>query len=140
MARFEDIETFVRVARTQSFGEAARQLRVVKSVVSRRIKKLEDFVGAPLFHRSTRTVRLSDVGQALLPNRIGLMNRANDVLDQMRGAREGPEGSLKVHVVPGFVLGDFASLIHRFQSAYPAIRLELMVSDEIVDPINAGFD
>ena len=89
MDRLENIETFVRVAQTQSFAEAARQLRVAKSVVTSRVKQLEEFVGKPLFHRSTRMVRLTDVGQAFLADCVGLVGRANDVLDQMRGASEG---------------------------------------------------
>jgi DNA-binding transcriptional LysR family regulator len=140
MDRLENIETFVRVAQTQSFAEAARQLRVAKSVVTSRVKQLEEYVGAPLFHRSTRMVRLSDVGQAFLGDCVGLVGRANDVMDQMRGARVGPTGILRVHALTGFVLGHFASLLHAFQVSYPDIRLELIVSDAVVDPVKAGVD
>jgi DNA-binding transcriptional LysR family regulator len=140
MDRLENIETFVRVAETQSFAEAARQMRVAKSVVTSRIKQLEDYVGAPLFHRSTRMVRLSDVGQAFLGDCVGLIGRANDVFDQMRGARAGPSGVLRIHALTGFVLGHFASLLKDFQVTYPDIRLELIVSDAVVDPVKAGVD
>jgi DNA-binding transcriptional LysR family regulator len=140
MDRLENIETFVRVAQTQSFAEAARQLRVAKSVVTSRVKQLEEFVGKPLFHRSTRMVRLTDVGQAFLADCVGLVGRANDVLDQMRGANEGPTGMLRVHALTGFVLGHFASLLRKFQVNYPDIRLELIVSDAVVDPVKAGVD
>ena len=63
MDRFRSIEAFVRVAESQSFAEVARQLRVSKSVITTRVQQLEDFVGAPLFHRTTRNVRLSEIGQ-----------------------------------------------------------------------------
>jgi DNA-binding transcriptional LysR family regulator len=140
MDRLENIETFVRVAETQSFAEAARQLRVARSVVTARVKQLEDHVGAPLFHRSTRVVRLSDVGQAFLRDCTELVGRANDVIDQMRDARSGPVGTLRVHALTGFVLGHFASLLREFQVAYPDIHLELIVSDAVVDPVKAGVD
>ncbi len=140
MDRLENIETFVRVAETQSFAEAARQLRVAKSVVTHRVKQLEEHVGAPLFHRSTRVVRLSDVGQAFLRDCAALVARANDVMDQMRGARAGPTGVLRIHALTGFVLGHFASLLHAFQVNYPDIHLELIVSDTVVDPVKAGVD
>lgn len=140
MDRLENIETFVRVARTQSFAEAARQLRVAKSVVTTRVKQLEEHVGAPLFHRSTRMVRLSDVGQAFLRDCTELVGRANDILDQMRDARTGPTGVLRVHALTGFVLGHFASLLRAFQVSYPDIHLELIVSDAVVDPVKAGVD
>ena len=140
MDRLENIETFVRVAETQSFAEAARQMRVAKSVVTSRIKQLEDHVGAPLFHRSTRMVRLSDIGQAFLCDCVGLVGRANDLLDQMRTARVGPTGVLRIHALTGLVLGHFAALLKDFQSTYPDIRLELIVSDAVVDPVKAGVD
>jgi DNA-binding transcriptional LysR family regulator len=140
MDRLENIETFVRVAQTQSFAEAARQMRVAKSVVTSRVKQLEDHVGAPLFHRSTRVVRLSDVGQAFLRDCTELVGRANDILDQMRDARAGPTGTLRIHALTGFVLGHFATLLRAFQVSFPDIHLELIVSDAVVDPVKAGVD
>ena len=61
MDRFLSIEAFVRVAQTRSFAEAARQLRLSKSVVSARVQ-LEELLGGPLFHRTKRAVRLSETG------------------------------------------------------------------------------
>jgi len=138
--RLQNIETFVRVAQTQSFAEAARQLRVAKSVVTTRIKQLEDYLGGPLFHRSTRVVRLSELGQAFLRDCTELVGRANDIVDQMRDVRGKPAGTLRVHALTGFVLGHFGALLRDFQARYPEIRLELMVSDNVVDPVQAGVD
>lgn len=140
MDRLQNIETFVRVAQTQSFAETARQLRVAKSVVTTRIKQLEDYLGAPLFHRSTRVVRLSELGQAFLRDCTELVGRANDIVDQMRDVRGKPAGTLRVHALTGFVLGHFGALLRDFQGTYPDIRLELMVSDAVVDPVQAGVD
>jgi DNA-binding transcriptional LysR family regulator len=140
MDRLQNIETFVRVAQTQSFAEAARQLRVAKSVVTTRIKQLEDYLGGPLFHRSTRVVRLSELGQAFLRDCTELVGRANDIVDQMRDVRGKPAGTLRVHALTGLVLGHFGSLLREFQATYPEIRLELVVSDAVVDPVQAGVD
>lgn len=140
MDRLQNIETFVRVAQTQSFAEAARQLRVAKSVITTRIKQLEDYLGAPLFHRSTRVVRLSEFGQAFLRDCTELVTRATDLVDQMRDATVRPSGSLRVHALTGLVLGHFGSLLRTFQTTYPEIRLELTVSDVVVDPVKAGVD
>ncbi|HET8746339.1 MAG TPA: LysR family transcriptional regulator [Ramlibacter sp.] len=140
MDRLQNLETFVRVAQTQSFGEAAQQLRVAKSVVTTRIKQLEDYLGAPLFHRSTRVVRLSELGQAFLRDCTQLVSRANDVVDQMRNVRGKPAGTLRVHALTGFVIGHFGSLLREFQDTYPDIHLELIVSDAVVDPVKAGVD
>lgn len=140
MDRLQNIETFVRVAQTQSFAEAARQLRIARSVVTTRIKQLEEYVGSPLFHRSTRMVRLSEVGQAYLRDCTELVGRANDIVDQMRDVSGTPAGNLRVHALTGLVLGRFASLLRKFQTRYPNIHLELIVSDAVVDPVNAGVD
>jgi DNA-binding transcriptional LysR family regulator len=137
MDRLQNIEAFVRVANTQSFAEAARQLRVAKSVVTTRVKQLEDYLGAPLFHRSTRVVRLSELGEAFLRDCSELVVKASDIVDQMRDVHGTPAGSLRVQVIPGLVHGQFASLIQSFQAAYPDIRLDLTVSDIVVDPVKA---
>lgn len=135
-----NIEAFVRVAQTQSFAEAARQMRVAPSVVTTRIKQLEENIGTPLFHRSTRLVRLTETGQAFVRDSAELVRRSQDLLDQMRDMRGTPQGVLRVHALTGFVLGRFASLLASFQEAYPEIRVEVSVSDEVVDPVAAGVD
>ncbi|MDH5538128.1 MAG: LysR family transcriptional regulator, partial [Rhizobacter sp.] len=140
MDRFLAIDAFVRVAETQSFAEAARQMRVSRSVVTARIQQLEEFVGAPLLHRNTRSVRLSDLGQAFLRDCTELVARTNEVVDQMREVTTSPAGRLRVHALPGFVLGHLAKLLQEFQARYPQIVLELIVSDAVIDPVKEGFD
>lgn len=96
MDRFLAIDAFVRVAEVRSFAEAARQMRVSRSVVTARIQQLEEFVGAPQFHRNTRSVRLSELGQTFLRDCIELVGRTNEVVDQMREVTTSPVGRLRV--------------------------------------------
>jgi DNA-binding transcriptional LysR family regulator len=140
MDRFLAIDAFVRVAESQSFAQAARQLRVSRSVVTARIQQLEEFIGAPLFHRNTRSVRLSELGQAFLRDCSELVGRTNEVVDQMREVSASPAGRLRVHALPGFVLGHLAQVLQEFQARYPQIVLELIVSDAVIDPVREGFD
>jgi DNA-binding transcriptional LysR family regulator len=140
MDRFLAIDAFVRVAETQSFAEAARQMRVSRSVVTTRIQQLEAFVGAPLFHRNTRSVRLSELGQAFLRDCVELVGRTNEVVDQMREVTTSPTGRLRVHALPGFVLGHLAQVLQRFQARYPQIVLDMIVNDAAIDPVKEGFD
>jgi DNA-binding transcriptional LysR family regulator len=140
MDRFLAIDAFVRVAESQSFAEAARQMRVSRSVVTARIQQLEAFVGAPLFHRNTRSVRLSDLGHSFLRDCTELVGRTNEVVDQMREVTTSPVGRLRVHALPGFVLGHLARLLQEFQSRYPRIVLDLVVNDAVLDPVKEGFD
>lgn len=140
MDRFVAIETFVRVAEARSFAEAARQLRVARSVVTDRIRQFEAEVGAPLFIRNTRSVVLSDLGQAFIRDCTDLLGRTNSMVDQMREVKSSPAGRLRVYALPGFVLGHLARLLQDFQERYPKIVLDLVVSDAVIDPVKEGFD
>jgi DNA-binding transcriptional LysR family regulator len=140
MDRFVAIDTFVRVAEAKSFAEAARQLRVARSVVTERVQQLETLVGAPLFHRNTRSVQLSELGQAFLRDCTELVGRTNTVVDQMREMTSSPAGRLRVRVLPGLVLGRLARMLEEFQARYPQTVLDLVVSDAVIDPVREGFD
>jgi len=138
--RFLALETFVRVGETQSFAEAARQLRVARSVVTDRVQQLEELVGSPLFHRNTRSVRLTEIGQAFLRDCAEIVGRTHEVVDQMRGSAASPKGRLRVHALPGFVLGHLAQLLQAFQASYQNIVLDIVVNDAAIDPVKEGFD
>jgi DNA-binding transcriptional LysR family regulator len=138
--RFSAIDTFVRVAESRSFAAAARQMRVSRSVVTARIQQLETFVGAPLFHRNTRSVQLSELGLTFLRDCAELVGRTNEVVDQMREVTTSPSGRLRVHALPGFVLGHLAHVLQEFQGRYPQIVLDMIVNDAAIDPVKEGFD
>jgi DNA-binding transcriptional LysR family regulator len=140
MDRFQSIDTFVRVAETGSFAETARQLKVSKSVVTTRIQQLEDLVGVALFHRTTRHVRLSEVGEMYLHDCADLVSRSNELMDVMRESHVSPTGNLRIHALPGFVLERMAHLLSRFLTLYPDISIDLVVNDAVVDPVKEGFD
>ena len=140
MDRFSAIDTFVRVAEARSFAEAARQMRLSRSVVTARIQQLESFVGAPLFHRNTRSVQLSELGLTFLRDCADLVGRTNEVVDQMREVTTSPSGRLRVHALPGFVLGHLTHVIKEFQARYPQIVLDMIVNDVAIDPVKEGFD
>ena len=99
MDRFLSIEAVVRVAQAQSFAEAARQLRLSKSVLTTRVQQLEELLGTPLFHRTTRTVRMSETGQAFYRDCLELVTRTNDVIDQMRGTQASPAMGVPSYLV-----------------------------------------
>jgi DNA-binding transcriptional LysR family regulator len=140
MDRFLSIQAFVRVAETESFAEAARQLGVAKSVVTTRVKQLEEYVNASLFHRSTRHVRLSEVGAAYFKECAELIARVDGLTDHMRELKSSPAGTLRVHALPGFALGHLSRALGDFQERNPGIALEVDVNDRVVDPVEEGYD
>ena len=140
MDRFLCIQAFVRVAETQSFATAARQLGVTPSVITSRIKQLEGFVQAPLFHRSTRKVALSETAKTFFEECVELLARVDSVTDRMRLTQDTPLGLLRLQVLPGFALGPFARALKDFTIEYPHISLDITVSDQSVNPIDEGYD
>lgn len=140
MDHFLSMDAFVRVAEVGSFAEVARQLNVSKSVVTTRIQQLEEFVGVPLFHRSTRNVRLSEVGEVYYDECSNLVAKANEVVDHMRQFRGSPTGVLRVHGIPGFVLGHMADFLLKFKAKNPGITFDFVVNDLVIDPVKEGFD
>lgn len=88
---------------------------MARSVVTTRIKQLEDYVGAPLFHRSTRVVRLTDVSQAFQRDCTELVVRATDIVDQMRDVLGSLSGTLRIHFLRKSALGRGLSFIMQFK-------------------------
>jgi DNA-binding transcriptional LysR family regulator len=134
------MEAFVRAAEAQSFASAARQLGVAKSVVTSRVKQLEEHFGVALFHRSTRAVRLSEVGESYYAECVQLVQRVNDLSARTSAATHSLSGSLNVHVLPGFALGHFSQALIAFREAHPRIEFVVTVNDRVIDPVQEGFD
>jgi DNA-binding transcriptional LysR family regulator len=138
--RFLCIQAFVRVAENQSFAKAARQLGVTPSVITNRIKQLETFLETPLFHRSTRTVSLSEAGARFFDECADLIMQVDSVTDRMRLAQATPSGMLRVQVLPGFAIGHLGRALKDFSTAYPDINIDITVSDKAANPVDEGYD
>jgi DNA-binding transcriptional LysR family regulator len=140
MDRFLSIQAFVRVAEKESFAEAARQLGVAKSVITQRVKQLEDFIEAPLFHRTTRSVKLSEIGATFFKECTELVTRLDDVTNQMRDLKGTPKGTLRLHVLPGFAIGHLSMVLREYQEQYPDVLLDIVVNDRVVNIVEEGYD
>lgn len=130
----------MHVAESQSFANAARQLGVTPSVITSRVKQLENFIETPLFHRSTRTVTLSEAGVTFFEECANLITQIDSVTDRMRLAQATPSGMLRVQVLPGFALGHLGRAIKDFSAAYPDINIDITVSDKTANPVDEGYD
>jgi DNA-binding transcriptional LysR family regulator len=140
MDQLRSLEAFVTVADTLSFAAAAKRLGVSKSVVTTRIQQLEDAIDSPLFHRSTRAVRLTEVGRAFAPECGDLLGKTARLVDRMRDMKGALRGVLRVHVLPGYAFGLYERHLKAFGERHPDIALEVTVSDAIIDPAREGFD
>ena len=134
------IEAFVRVAETENFANAARQIGVAKSVVTTRIKQLEEHLGVALFHRSTRAVKLSEVGESYYRDCSDLVLRVQELTSKSQQEGATLKGTLRLHVLPGFALGHFSKALVDFRNVHPRIEFEVTVNDRVVDPVQEGLD
>lgn len=131
---------FARVAETGSFSEAARRTGMPISTVSRKIAELEDQLGIRLFERSTRSLRLTDVGTEILEQaqRGAEVSEAVDSIASNRLSEV--RGTLRLSAPPSISDNFLAPLIGAFQAAYPAVEVQVLITDRHVDHIAEGVD
>ncbi|MFT6407086.1 MAG: DNA-binding transcriptional LysR family regulator [Arenicella sp.] len=122
---------FLKVAETQNFTVAAKKLGVPASSVSRRIQALEQELGTTLIHRSTRVVKLTELGEVYLAQ-IQPAITALENADQMVGKQsQEPSGILRITALPGY--GRFCLLpaLNNLKQQYPDIILDIELTDQI---------
>lgn len=140
MDLFLSMEAFVRVAELGSFSKAARQLHSSKSVITTRVKALETTLEVALFHRSTRAVRLSEVGQRYYQESQRILADVDALRRSSQLMNTTARGLLRLHVLPGVALSGFAGLLRAFRRLHPNTEFDVTVSDHVVDPVEAGVD
>ncbi len=134
------LHVFHQVAERGSFQAAANELGLPRSSVSKKIRQLEEFVGQPLLRRSTRQLRLTDVGRDLLAGTGELnavMANLHGLIDDVQAAPHG-----KVKISASILMGQvfLVPLLSRLRSLYPEIELELSLDDRTVDLLAEKVD
>lgn len=140
MDRLAALEAFAKVAETQSFSEAARRLRSSKSAVSRHVAALEADLGARLFHRTTRSLTLTEAGRdyfARTGRILADLAEANASVSQLQAA---PRGHLRVNAPMSFGFLHLAPALGDFLSRYPEVELDVTLTDRFIDLIDEGVD
>lgn len=140
MDRFENMNAFVRVVELGSISAAADQLQVAKSVISRRLKELEQHLGVQLFHRTTRQMNLTDTGRVFYERVSRILEdmlEAEHITSQSHGALKG---KLKIALPLSFGLMHLGPAITEFLEQHPDITFDLDFSDRQVDLLLEGYD
>ena len=140
MNRLSVIESFVKVAELHSFSQAAARLNTSKSVVSRHVAALEAQLGLRLFHRTTRSLTLTEAGR-------GYFERVSQILLDLQDADQAvshlqmtPRGRLKVSAPMSFGFLHLAPALADFLGEYPELEVDVTMSDRFVDLVEEGFD
>ena len=131
---------FVTVADERHFGRAAERLSMTQPPLSQAIRALEDTLGVALFARTKRSVALTAVGAALLPDVRRLLASADALPPLARRLARGEAGSLSLAFVSTADYGLLPSLLRAFGARYPQVRLQLAeaTSDVQIDELVAG--
>ncbi|WP_420143266.1 LysR family transcriptional regulator [Sphingobium sp.] len=138
--RFGDVENFLMVAHEGSFAAAAKALRLTPSAVSRSIARLEHRLGVALVRRTTRSLALTREGQVYRDRMIAILGDMFDVEASLSDRGQGPRGMLRINASPSFGHECLIPILARFGEAYPAVTVDLTLTDAIVDLVEERAD
>jgi DNA-binding transcriptional LysR family regulator len=124
-----DLRSFLVVGEVLHFGRAAERLHVTQPALSRRIRRIEDAVGARLFHRTTRRVDLTDAGRAFLVDARGVVEKADAAVERARAVDRGETGRLAIAAVTPAIDGFLAGVVRAFRSRHPRIAVTIAEMD-----------
>jgi DNA-binding transcriptional LysR family regulator len=135
---FKQVQTFITLAETLHFGQAAENLRIAQPHVSRRIKQLEEELDVVLFDRNRRNVRLTEAGAVFLGEARKLMKDADVARERTRQSALGKRGRLNISLIGSAMLGSLPAILDDFRRRYPDVQLTFreMGSTEQLDALD----
>lgn len=133
MDKIRALRYFLKVAETSSFTVTAKIYSVPASSVSRRIRDLEDDLKVELFHRSTRVVKLSALGQLYYDKVKYIISNLDDADNLVSQKTDTPSGKLKISVMPGYSTLVLNPVLKKFKKMYPEIVLDIDVTNQYAD-------
>ena len=140
MDKLRNMEVMVAVVEAGSFAAAARQLQISAVMVGKHIQQLEVHLGARLFQRSTRQNSLTEVGAAFYEDSKRVLEQVRWAESAVERSRAVPQGLLRVSAP--FTLGShvIAPLVAEFLQRHEQVRVDLQLTDSVVDMAGEGFD
>lgn len=135
-----DVQVFDAIADTGSLSAAARRLGLTPMTVSRRLAALESELGVRLFHRTTRAVSLTAEGETFLPFAATLLQASEEARACLKSSAGTASGVLKVMAPTVFGQSVIMPLLPALLAEHPALRIDLTLSDSIVDIVGLGID
>ncbi|WP_203416278.1 LysR family transcriptional regulator [Pseudovibrio axinellae] len=134
------MKTFILVAQSGSFADTAKKLNVATSVVSKRIKDLEAYLGVSLLQRTTRKVRLSDAGYGYLKDVSQVLENLDEAEAAIRYSNQTPTGEIKLAAPLSFGTKYLGPVIARYLQKHQQVEVSTYLSDRKVDLVEEGYD
>ena len=136
----KDIPVFVASVEAGSFAQAAVRLHLSRSAVGKSIARLEERLGVRLFHRTTRSQRLTDNGALFYERCLRALEEIRGAESQLETGKHQVSGRLRVAVPVLFGRQCIAPLLIELAQEHPGLELEMSFSDRVVDLVEEGFD
>jgi DNA-binding transcriptional LysR family regulator len=137
---FSELNGFAAVAAHRSFRRAANELSVAPSTLSHAVASLEARLGVKLFHRTTRSVSLSEAGERFLERIRPALEQLTGAMETANDFRATPRGTLRINSAPLAVARLLDSLVVPYLVRYPDMRIEIVTEGRFVDIVADGFD
>ncbi len=138
--QLQDMALFALVVECGGFSAAARRAGLPKSSVSQRISQLEQQVGLRLLNRTTRRLSLTFAGEHYLTHCREMVSASERAELAVQRLRDNPSGRLRITCPAGLGATLLARLNAAFVLRYPQVSLEVSISDDVIDLVDAGFD
>ena len=135
-----DMTAFVRVVEAKGFSAAAPALGLTPSAVSKLVTRLETRLGVRLLQRTTRALHLTEEGEAFYASARRIVGEIETLESEIGARRDRPHGLLRVTVSVAFATHQLAPVVAEFLARYPAVQLELLPSDRVLDIVDEGID
>lgn len=140
MDTFAALKAFVTTVDFGGFAPTGRQLDMATSSVIRQVDNLEQHLSTRLLHRTTRKVSMTAAGETYYEHAVRLLTDLENANLEVAEAGGPPRGLLRVSLPVAFGQLHVAPALHRFAEQYPAISLDLLLTDEVVDLASSRVD
>jgi DNA-binding transcriptional LysR family regulator len=134
------MNAFAKVVASGSYAEAARRLGLTRSAVSKAVMELEQLLGARLLDRTTRRLSPTEAGRAYFERCTDILAAVEETELQVSRLHEEPRGVLRVNAPMSFGTLYLGDAIADFMARYTDLKVELMLNDRFIDPLEEGVD
>ena len=140
MAPLDDLILFAKLVELKNFTAVAESLQLSRSLVSKKISRLEEHLGVQLLNRTTRRLELTEAGRTYYQYCQQIEKTLQEAENAVSEIRSHPKGTLSINAPVTFGQLVLPNIIARFLKKYPAVNINLSLSDSFIDVIGGGFD
>jgi DNA-binding transcriptional LysR family regulator len=140
MDKLASLRALVKVVESGSFAEAGRQLRLSRSAISKYVRDLEESLGVQLLNRTTRQASPTENGQMYFERAVVILSEIDAADQAVTQLQSAPRGLLRINAPMSFGTMRLGPALADFMTKYPDLQLQLVLSDDLLDPVQDGFD